>query len=404
MSSLSPKALDIPEAIRQLTEATAAKKCWGCGCLHSSLTAIEKAVPPAARPPDLDVAIRAARQRVVPIKYDCLGCEVCYPPLAMDALNIDSEACPAEQVEPRAGWPPLPGNYTVFRYQAPVAVCTLNDETLARSLGNIRPTEVSLVGTCHTENLGIERIIQNVLANPHIRYLIVCGTDSRQVVGHLPGQSLLALATSGTDDQMRILGARGKRPILRNIAREVVDQFRQTVEVVDLIGQIKPEAVLFMARECAARSPGRAIPFSSQRVVTPVRGYVPERMASDPAGYFVVYVDRARRMLSLEHYSNKGVLDAVIEGSTAAELYTPAVQRELLSRLDHAAYLGRELARAEAALASGENYAQDAAPEAPPSTCCSCGGSTCNEHYDQTADHHGEPRGQAELKGGSTLK
>jgi len=86
-------------------------------------------------------------------------------------------------------------------------------------------------------------------------------------------------------------------------------------------------------------------------------------MVSDPAGYFVIYVDRVRGMLSLEHYLNDGLLDTVIEGSSAAELYTPAIDRGLISRLDHAAYLGRELARAEESLRSGEPFVQDAAPE-----------------------------------------
>jgi len=40
-----------------------------------------------------------------------------------------------------------------------------------------------------------------------------------------------------------------------------------------------------------------------------------------------------------------------------------AIEGGLLIRLDHAAYLGRELTRAEHALSSGETYAQDAAPE-----------------------------------------
>ncbi len=65
----------------------------------------------------------------------------------------------------------------------------------------------------------------------------------------------------------------------------------------------------------------------------------------------------------LEHYLNDGVLDVVIEGESAAEVYIPAVERKLVSRLDHAAYLGKELARAELALASGDAYVQDAAPE-----------------------------------------
>ena len=99
-------------------------------------------------------------------------------------------------------------------------------------------------------------------------------------------------------------------------------------------------------------------------------------MVSDPAGYFVIYVDRDRGLLSLEHYLNDGLLDTVIEGNSAAEVYTPAIDRGLISRLDHAAYLGRELARAEESLHSGEPFVQDAAPElAAPFTLASvaCG-------------------------------
>jgi tetrahydromethanopterin S-methyltransferase subunit A len=104
-------------------------------------------------------------------------------------------------------------------------------------------------------------------------------------------------------------------------------------------------------------------------------------MVSDPAGYFVIYVDRDRGLLSLEHYLNDGLLDMVIEGGTAAEVYTPAIDRGLISRLDHAAYLGRELARAEYNLHSGEPFVQDAAPEmaAPPTPVSVACGSACRE-------------------------
>jgi len=39
----------------------------------------------------------------------------------------------------------------------------------------------------HTENLGIERLITNILANPEIRFLILCGEDTQKAVGHLLG-------------------------------------------------------------------------------------------------------------------------------------------------------------------------------------------------------------------------
>ena len=353
------------EAVGQLRCAAEAKKCWGCGCLHNSLDAITKALPPEQQPAELREVIGTIRQRLTLMKYDCLGCEVCYPPLAMNALNIEAEACPAETVVEREGWPPLPGSYTVLRYQAPVAVCTLSDETLARSLALLADPSISMVGTCQTENLGIERIVQNLLGNPHIRFLIVAGVDSRQAIGHLPGQSLVALGQSGIDARGRIIGARGKRPVLHNLSAEAVDHFRQNVQVVDLIGTNIAAKIAEAVRSCAARRLGLAKPFSAQRAIPKLQGYIPEKMTSDPNGYFVVYVDRGQKLLSIEHYANTGVLTTVIEGTTAAEVYLPCIERGLVSRLDHAAYLGRELTRAKEALASGGEYVQDAAPERP---------------------------------------
>jgi tetrahydromethanopterin S-methyltransferase subunit A len=148
------------------------------------------------------------------------------------------------------------------------------------------------------------------------------------------------------------------------------------VEVVDLVGQEDTSHILEASRGCAARNPGLAPIFAEATVVTPTRGYLLDRMVSDPAGYFVIYPDRFRQLLSLEHYTNDGMLDAVVEGKTAPELYSTAIDKALVSRLDHAAYLGRELARAEQALASGDPFIQDAAPEnpssPPASTACGC--------------------------------
>lgn len=356
-------APDLGEAVKHLRDAAEAKKCWHCGCLHSSLRAIEEAYPGTARPGELAAIVELARSRLSDVKYDCLGCEVCWPALAINALGLEGDACPGEAVGARQGWPPLPGAYTVLRYHAPVAVCTLTDEGLSRAVVAAAGAEVAIVGTMQTENLGIERLVQNTLANPNIRFVVLCGADSRQAIGHLPGQSLLALSRAGVDERMRIIGAQGKRPVLRNVSREAVEHFRRTIEVVDLIGQTDVLHILETAKACAARNPGPAAPFAGTRSVNVLAGYSPERMISDPAGYFVIFPDHQRRLLVLEHYRNDGVLDVVIEGRTPAELYIPAIEQGLVSRLDHAAYLGKELARAERALTRGELYQQDAPPE-----------------------------------------
>lgn len=384
----APVQNDMDEAVRQLREAAAAKKCWQCGCLHSSLRAIEEAFPRSQRPADLDAAIQSSRSRLTEVKYDCLGCAVCFPAIAINALGVEGDACPAEAVEAHEGWPPLPGSYRVLRYHAPVAVCTLTDEALMKTIASGAENEIAVVGMMQTENLGIERLIQNTITNPNIRFAVLCGADSRQAIGHLPGQSLIALASGGVDERMRIVGAPGKRPILRNMNREMVEHFRRTVEVVNLVGETDQTKIFEAAKACAARGSGPAEPFATTRTVAALAGYIPQRMVSDPAGYFVVYPDRSRRLLMLEHYLNNGVLDIVIEGASAAELYIPAVEKGLVSRLDHAAYLGQELARAEHALLAGESYIQDAAPErvndlqsdehSIKAAACGCG-SSCGE-------------------------
>ena len=364
---------DIEAAIEHLKKAAVAKKCWRCGCLHRTLRAIEEVMTRENQPAEIDTAVRAARGCLVDVEYGCLGCEVCYPASAINALGLEENACFADPVTPREGWPPLIGSYRVLRYRAPVTVCTLTDESLSGVIVSKADSEVAIVGTLQTENLGIERIIFNLLANPNIRFLVLCGPDSRQAIGHLPGQSFVSLACSGIDGRGRIVGARGKRPCLRNVPAKAVEHFRRTVEVIDLVGNTSVDEILGKVAACAKRNPGPAEPFGPGRVVHPVDGYLSERMVPDPAGYFVVYVDALRGLISLEHYKNDGLLDLIIEGRSAMKLYTPAIEKGLISRLDHASYLGRELARAEHSLRTGEPYIQDAAPELPaPESTAGC--------------------------------
>jgi tetrahydromethanopterin S-methyltransferase subunit A len=360
----------VAEATAQLRDAVAAEKCWRCACLRDAVSAIERAYPGAERPEEIGAVLRAARERLRPAEYDCLGCAICFPALAVNALDsaadapaIDLAPCSSADAAAREGWPPYPGSYTVLRYRAPVAICTLTSRPLAEEVVRRSGAELSVVGTLATENIGIERLVENVVANPHVRFLVVCGEDSEQALGHLPGQSLLALARDGVDERGRIVGARGRRPVLRNLGREAIEHFRGAVEVIDHVGSRDAAAVVESARECAARDPGPAEPFAGSRVVQPIPARVPERSTPDPSGYFIVFVDRVRRLLALEHYGTNGILDAIVEGAGAAEIAATAVERELLTRLDHAAYLGRELARAERALTTGEEYVQDAAPE-----------------------------------------
>ncbi len=355
-------ALDV--VADQLREGIAAKKCHSCGCFQSAVAAFEKT---EAGRSELAEVLERARAVLVDKTYDCLGCQVCFPAIAENAF---ADAFPGEAVEPlcptdvpseRRGWPPLPGDYRVLRFGAPVATCTLNSADLSEKLALAAPPGLALTGTLHTENLGIERIIRNVLANPNLRFLVVCGEDTRQAIGHLPGQSLAALCTNGVDETGRIRGAPGKRPVLKNVTSEQVDAFRRQTELVALIGELDLGRVIASVNSCAERNPGpfEGAPINEEIPVVSARE--PSRLVLDPSGFLVIYPDKMRGLV-LEHYRKEGVLDCVIAGTTPSSVGAAAIERGLVSRLDHAVYLGRELARAEESLRTGNPYVQDRAP------------------------------------------
>jgi tetrahydromethanopterin S-methyltransferase subunit A len=375
----------------QLAEAMAAPKCHKCGCFHSTVEALSGT---EAGRGSLAAVLAKARDTFVLKRYDCLGCAVCFPALASNAFleAYPSEAegldlCPTEEPDARAGWPPLPGDYEVIRYRAPVAVCTLNSEELVGELAARRPEGLSIVGTMHTENLGIERMIKNTLGNPEIRFLLLCGDDTQQAIGHLPGQSLVSLFENGVDDRGRIIGARGKRPILNNVTTEEVNAFVDQVTPVPIIGENDAEKISNAIETCAKGTPGRYLTPYAATAVERVRVDKAGSLVLDKAGFFVVYPDHQNNGLVVEHYTNKNVLDCVLEGRSAGAICSEVIARNLISRLDHAAYLGRELARAEESLRSGTKFVQDAAPGDFPGVSeaqgCATSASTCCPHQSQ---------------------
>ncbi len=162
------------------------------------------------------------------------------------------EGSPHGQDEHSASWPVVDGSYTIGDPTAPVAVCALTSDELLKPLAGL--PGVALAGEVQTANLGIERIILNVTANPSIRFLLLCGKESRLF---RPGQTLGALMENGVDTQGRVIGAQGYEPVLRNLPREQVDVFRHQVELVDWIGEKNLEALQERIGSLAARNPGR---------------------------------------------------------------------------------------------------------------------------------------------------
>ena len=78
----------------------------------------------------------------------------------------------------------------------------------------------------------------------------------------------------------------------------------------------------------------------------------------DPQGMFKITIDRVDNVLVAIKYDS-AELDKpaeVIKGKTADSVYLKIMEMNLVSKLDHAAYLGSELAKAEIALVTGKKY------------------------------------------------
>ena len=104
----------------------------------------------------------------------------------------------------------------------------------------------------------------------------------------------------------------------------------------------------------------------------------------DSYGYFIIKIDQINKKIVVEHYLNnideKGIAldpitnkpiqcdkqnkrqyNKIFEGNTAKEIGILITEKNnnLISKLDHALYLGRELQKAEECLLQNNEYIQD---------------------------------------------
>ena len=80
----------------------------------------------------------------------------------------------------------------------------------------------------------------------------------------------------------------------------------------------------------------------------------------DQKGSFKIAVDRANSQIVVYHYPRSlKEVDVIIYGKEVSKIVKKVIDLGLVSRLDHAAYLGRELQKAEIALKTGKGYIQD---------------------------------------------
>ncbi|OHB89753.1 MAG: hypothetical protein A3E19_06975 [Planctomycetes bacterium RIFCSPHIGHO2_12_FULL_52_36] len=243
-----------------------------------------------------------------------------------------------------------------------MAISTLADSTLYKEIiQHLGTQNIAIVGPTATENIGIEKVVKNIISNPYIRFLLLCGEDPK---GHRSGTSLLALFASGIDTQKRIIGSPAVRPVLKNTDFLHVQHLRKQVQVVDLVGCGELATIEQKVKDCAKKNlaPFQGIPVIN--VVKKVLARPSKRLVLDPSGFFIIYPKPDKGEILVEHYSNDGTLTHIIEGGSPSEICNTIIELGLVSQLDHAAYLGRELERCRLSMEFRFKYVQDKAAEA----------------------------------------
>jgi len=304
-------------ALHEIERGMALRKCRKCGCMKEAVDAASRTFRNAEDPEirELLPKIEGHQNSMAAIAYDCIGCKKCWGADAIIQLAISFEEVapgechggkplpPKREHVPSAtssqqgcSWPPHKGEYIVGNPTASVAICTLSSRELPPKLIAAVGSDLAIAGRCDTENIGVEKVVLNLLANSNIRWLVLCGVEAP---GHRAADAFLRLKERGVDANMRVLEAASWRPVLKNLTLLHVARFREQIEIVNLIGVTAVSEIVIAAREAA-------------------------------------------------------------KGRQAAVIAATAIQEGLVTQLDHAAYLGRELAKAEIALQTRSHYEQDA--------------------------------------------
>jgi tetrahydromethanopterin S-methyltransferase subunit A len=190
--------------------------------------------------------------------------------------------------KPSEPWPLITGEYEVGNPESPVAICTCGSHLKASELLG---AGAGLVGPCKTENIGIEKMVANLVSNPNIRYLIVTGME---VKGHITGQAVNAFLTGGIDKEGKIVGATGAIPFIQNLNEESIERIKAQVQPIMMMDTEDMGAIKAKIQELVSKDPG-ALDVEPMRIEIKVGGDEEEAHGPRPLAAEVVEIrDRIR--------------------------------------------------------------------------------------------------------------
>jgi tetrahydromethanopterin S-methyltransferase subunit A len=254
-------------------------------------------------------------------------------------------------------WPFVAGRYFVVDDTAPVIVVLPDNEALAETLAALSVHGLCMISAVCRSASDVEKLTRNVEANLAVHCIVLAGG-----VGDKEYPAVEALCAIFGDDEgisekaRRIAhGARGKLKAFDFTAlqkRVSVVNMLDCVEVDKIVAGIVKHGADGMRPDAGFVVQGHDTTLGVQRVIAPAS--IAHDHQQDKAGNFIIGTDK--KAIVVEHYNSKGELLRLVQGATARDLCIMLIRNGWVSRLDHAAYLGRELALAQAAVEQGVPY------------------------------------------------
>lgn len=256
-------------------------------------------------------------------------------------------------------WPFLGGRYRVFDATAPVVVVGTSLETLAEDLAALATPGICMIAT-HCRTAGdVEKLIRNLAANMAIHNVIVAGSEADKTAALAALLTLLGAEVETTDEAQQIA-----RKLTSKLDDVDLAALNRQIRAVSMLGVSETDRIVARISELASdanrpntgfRAPAKEDENGIERVIAARN--IDYEIQPDKAGSFFVSIKNGK--IVVEQYSARNELLRIIEGHTARDLCITLIRNGWVSRLDHAAWLGRELLRAELSMQSGEQFVPD---------------------------------------------
>ena len=258
-------------------------------------------------------------------------------------------------------WPFVPGRYHVVDDTAPVIIVLPDDDELAESLAALSIQGLCMIAACCRNASDVEKLTRNIEANLAVHCVLLAGGEAGR--DYPAVEALCAIFGDEqdiSDKAQRIAhAARGKLRAIEFAA------LQKRVNIVNMLDCVEIDKIVAAVIKCGSEGQRPDAGFVAQgpdtipgipRIIAPTS--ISHEYQTDKAGKFIIGTDR--KSITVEHYNSKGELMRLIQGATARDLCVMLVRNGWVSRLDHAAWLGRELALAELAVQQGIPYARKA--------------------------------------------